>query len=99
MIKNFYNFINEDDGGSGGVAYADCGTTTGMGNVIPSIPSEFAGDVAGATVGSGDRSSGFVQKPLNFNPPRKSKKKKKKIGNLVDSKVMSYDDYVKNLAK
>lgn len=101
MIKTYYNFINEDDGGSAGVAYADGGTTNGMGNVVPSIPSAFAGDVSGATIGSGDKSSGFLQTPLNYNYTKKSKKKnrKKKIGNLVNSKVLSYEDYIKNLGK
>ena len=99
MIKKYLEYIKEEgescgDGG-GGVAYVNAGTTTGMGNVVPAIPSQFAGDVSGSTIGSGDVSKGFI----NNTPANKPNKTKKKKNRKKSSTVLSYTDYINNLAK
>ena len=110
MIKKFLEYIKEDgDGGGsvggdggGGVAYANMGTTSGMGAVVPAIPSSQIGCTIGGNnvgdtyggdgvVGSGDRSSGFK----TFNPKSITKKAKnqKKAKRPKRKKIMMYNDY------
>jgi hypothetical protein len=93
--------------GANGAAFINQGSTTGMGNVVSAQPSSNIGSTIGGKnvgdiyggdgkIGSGDKSSGFK----TFNPKKKKKEKKKsKILNQLDMKVMSYDDYTKNMYK
>lgn len=68
-ISTFEEFeqlpLNEDTSGGGGftgpVAFAGLANTTGMGNVVASQPSSVPGNVANATVGSGDIGSGWTK--------------------------------------
>lgn len=92
--------------GASGAAFINQGSTTGMGDVVAAVPSSNIGSTIGGKnvgdtyggdgkIGSGDKSSGFK----TFNPKKKKEKKKSKLLNQLDMKVMSYDDYTKNMYK
>lgn len=70
--------LNED-----GVAYAGGANVSGMGAVVSSTPSSIPGDVAGATTGSGDLSTGFnrniIKRPENSRRKSKMKAKTKEM--------------------
>jgi hypothetical protein len=97
--------------GANGAAFINQGSTTGMGNVVSAQPSSNIGSTIGGKnvgdtyggdgkIGSGDKSSGFLKNTYKtFNPKKKKEKKEKKLLNQIDSKVMSFDDYTKNMYK
>lgn len=93
FAKSYYeenNKLDED----GGVACATGGNTSGMGAVVTSQPSSIPGDVAGATTGSGDVGSGFVNRNVRSRPkPRgASKTQKEKIVSSLKNMANSYSD-------
>lgn len=70
--------INED-------AYANASNVGGMGNITAAQPSTFAGSTIGSdftngggTIGSGDISGGWFNKPYQKSPAGVSRRKKKK---------------------
>jgi len=86
-ILDFYTYINENDGGSGGgIATATLSNTGGMGDIVAPQPSLTPGDVAGSTSGSGDIPA--YDRKTSFEIPKKKKKKKKKINFGEDYKNM-----------
>ena len=108
-VKSFNDFITEGDGG--GVAYATAGNSAGMGAIVAPQPSAIPGDVAGSTIGSGDRAAYDMGTHFGFNKddnPLKKKKTKKKTkknvkerhtsteSNISDMYVTSYTDWLKN---
>lgn len=78
MIKKFYEYIKENDGG--GVAANTLGNTNGMGNVTAPQPSPTPGDVSGSIPGSGDLPAYDTGKSFKSISKRRKKKKKKKLG-------------------
>jgi len=83
------DFIIEGDGG---VAYATAGSSAGMGAIVAPQPSSIPGDVAGSTIGSGDRAAYDMGTHFGFNKndnPFKKKKKKKKSKKSAKSRHMS----------
>lgn len=76
MVKRFYEFIKENDGG--GVANSTLGNTNGMGNVSAPQPSSTPGDVAGSIPGSGDIAAYDMGDHFGTNIFKQKKKKKKK---------------------
>ena len=84
------DFIIEGDGG--GVAYATAGSSAGMGAIVAPQPSSIPGDVAGSTIGSGDRAAYDMGSHFGFNKddnPLKKKKKKKKSKKSTKTRHMS----------
>ena len=89
-IVSYDDFIIEGDGG--GVAYATAGSSAGMGSIVAPQPSSIPGDVAGSTIGSGDRAAYDMGTHFGFNKddnPMKKKKKKKKNKKSIKSNHMS----------
>jgi len=89
-VKSFNDFITEGDGG--GVAYATAGNSGGMGAIVAPQPSAIPGDVAGSTIGSGDRAAYDMGTHFGFNKndnPLKKKKKKKKSKKSIKSRHMN----------
>ena len=77
-VISYDDFIIEGDGG--GVAYATAGNSAGMGAIVAPQPSSIPGDVAGSTIGSGDRAAYDMGTHFGFNKddnPMKKKRKKK----------------------
>jgi len=89
-VKSFNDFITEGEGG--GVAYATAGNSGGMGAIVAPQPSAIPGDVAGSTIGSGDKAAYDMGTHFGFNKndnPLKKKKKKKKSKKSVKTRHMS----------
>jgi len=91
-IISYNKFIVEDDGGGG--AYATAGNSTGMGSIVAPQPSSIPGDVAGSTIGSGDRASYDMGSHFDFNKDNNHKKKKKKT---IKSNHMSTESSIENM--